>query len=69
MEESAGIATALCPYIGYARAAQIAKEALKTNKTVRELVIEKGLMSGEKLKKILDPYAMTDAAAQERMRP
>ena len=69
IEESAGIATALCPYIGYARAAQIAKEALKTNKTVRELVIEKGLMSGEELKKILDPYAMTDAAAQERMRP
>ncbi len=69
MEGSVGLATALCPYIGYAKAAQIAKEALKSQKTVRELVLEKGLMSEEKLQKILDPYAMTDVAAQEKARP
>ena len=60
MEQSAGIATALCPYIGYQKAADIAKTALKTNRTVRELVLEEKLMTTSDLNRILDPYAMTE---------
>jgi len=54
VEESAGIATALCPAIGYQQASAIAKESLKTGKTVRELVLEKGILSVEEADSILD---------------
>ena len=60
MEASAGIATALCPYIGYQKSAEIAKAALKSNRTVRELVLEEHLMTAAELEQVLDPYAMTE---------
>lgn len=63
MESSAGIATALCPYIGYSTAAGIAKKAVKTGKSVRSLVLEQELMSEEELEKVLDPYLMTAGAS------
>lgn len=66
MESSAGIATALCPYIGYKKSAEIAKESLKSGKTVRELVLAQKLMSEKQLNKILDPYAMTEAVKEVR---
>lgn len=59
MESSAGISTALCPYIGYKKAAEIAKKALATGKSVRELVLAEKLLSEKQLKTILNPYAMT----------
>ncbi len=59
MESSAGISTALCPYIGYKKAAEIAKKALTTGKSVRELVLAEKLLTEKQLKTILDPYAMT----------
>lgn len=59
LEGSAGIATALCPYIGYKKSAEIAKYALKTGKTVKELVLEEHLLSEGDLSRILNPYAMT----------
>ncbi len=59
LEGSTGVATALCPYIGYKKSADIAKAALKTGKTVRELVLEEKLMSERELRKVLDPYTMT----------
>lgn len=55
---SIGIVTALNPYIGYKASSKIAKEALATGKSVYELVIEKELLSQEKLDKILDPKNM-----------
>ena len=64
MESSAGIATALCPYIGYKKSAEIAKASLKTGKTVRELVLAQKLMSEKQLNKVLDPYAMTEAVKE-----
>lgn len=67
MESSAGIATALCPYLGYKKSAEIAKKALKENKTVRELVLTEKLMTEKDLNKVLDPYAMTGAASEERV--
>lgn len=59
MESSAGIATALCPYIGYKKSAEIAKKALKSGKTVRELVLEEKLLKKEELDQVLNPYTMT----------
>ena len=60
MESSAGIATALCPYLGYKTSARIAKTALKTGKTVRELVLDEKLMKENELDEVLDTYAMTE---------
>lgn len=62
LEESIGIITALCPYLGYAESAAIAKESLKTGIPVLELVESRKILSGEKLKAILDPAAMTGSA-------
>ena len=56
---SVGMVTALCPYIGYKKAAAIAKEALASNKSVQDLVLRDGLMEKALLKKVLDPYSMT----------
>ena len=56
---SVGVVTALCPYIGYKKAASIAKEALKTGKKVKDLVLSYGLMDEETLEKVLNPYEMT----------
>lgn len=62
LEESVGIITALCPYIGYAKSAELAKESLKTGVPVLKLVESRRVLSGEKLKEILDPAAMTGSA-------
>ena len=64
LESSTGVATALCPYIGYKKSADIAKTALKTGKTIRRLVLEEKLMSEEELHQVLDPYMMA-AGAEE----
>ena len=60
VENSVGIITAICPYVGYEKAAEIAKEALRTNQPVRKLILEKGIMDEEHLNNILDPYHMTE---------
>lgn len=64
LEESVGIATALCPYLGYAKSAEIAKESLRTGVPVMELLESRSILSGEKLRAILDPAAMTGASRQ-----
>ena len=51
--------TALNPYIGYDQAAAVAKEALATGKTLREIVLAKKLMDAATLDRALDPLAMT----------
>lgn len=57
---SVGIVTALCPYIGYKLSAEIAKEALARQISIRTLILEKQIMPEEKLDKILNPFAMTE---------
>ena len=59
LNNSIGIVTALCPYIGYKKAAEIAKEALKTNKSIKEVVLKHNILSEEQLNKILNPSHMT----------
>ena len=61
VEESAGVAAALCPYIGYARASTLAREALRSHTPVRTLALRDGLLPPEQLDALLDPYAMTVA--------
>ena len=60
VENSVGIITAICPYVGYQKAAEIAKEAIKTGEYVRKLIIEKGLLTKEQMDEIMDPVQMTE---------
>src|SRR5947209_3724044 len=59
LERSTATATALSPYIGYAKTAEIAKEAVNTGRTIRELVLERGLLDAMRLDEILSVDAMT----------
>jgi fumarate hydratase, class II len=59
VEKSLAMVTGLTPYIGYERAAALAKEALAAGKTVRELCLEKGILTEEQLNEALDPWQMT----------
>ena len=59
VEHSIGVVTALNPYIGYANATQVAQEALATGRSVAELVLEKKLLSRERLDEILQPDVLT----------
>ena len=60
VENSVGIITAICPHVGYQKAADIAKKALQTGESVRSLILEEQLMSQEELESILDPVHMTE---------
>ncbi len=59
LDSSVGVVTALCPHIGYARAAALAKEALKRQVSVRSLVLEQKILSQQELDTILNAYGMT----------
>lgn len=60
VENSVGIITAICPYVGYQKAAEIAKEAIKTGESVKKLIIEQGILTEEQMDEILDPLQMTE---------
>ncbi len=62
VENSIGLVTALNPYIGYAAATEVAKEALATGRGVAELVLERGLLPREKLEAILKPETLANLA-------
>lgn len=59
VRESAGLATALNPYIGYENATRIAREAVQTGRGVAALVLERGLLGAEELERILRPEVLT----------
>ncbi len=58
LHNSLMLVTALNPYIGYDKAAQVAKKAYQENKTLRETVIELGYMSGEEFDRVVKPEKM-----------
>jgi fumarate hydratase class II len=58
-EASLALATALNPIIGYASAAEISKEAYRADKTVMQIVVEKGILTEREAKRLLDPLRMT----------
>ena len=59
-ESTAALATALAPEIGYDRAARVAKRSLAEDLTLRDVVLEEGLLSEDELDRILDFRAMTE---------
>ncbi len=59
LDDSTALVTALNPYLGYARASEIAKEALASGKRVYDLVLEKKLMTRGELDAVLKPEALT----------
>ena len=59
VEQSLSLVTSLNPYIGYEKAAAIAKEALKTGKTIRQLCTEQNILPKDELDKALNPMRMT----------
>jgi fumarate hydratase class II len=60
LERSPALVTALAPKIGYAESAKLAKEAIATGLTVKELVTKKGILKGKELEETLDLRAMTE---------
>ena len=58
VEQSIGIITALCPTIGYDKTSSFARQSLKENKNIREVLINSGIIEKDKLDTILDPYKM-----------
>ena len=59
LERSTALATALSPYIGYEKTADIAKESVATGKPIRTIVLERGLIEEHELDRILSVEAMT----------
>jgi aspartate ammonia-lyase len=60
VHNSIGLATALNPYLGYAVASEIAKEALLTNRSVADIALERGYLSEEQLGHILAPERLAN---------
>ncbi|MBQ4288656.1 MAG: aspartate ammonia-lyase [Clostridia bacterium] len=59
LDQSVGMVTALNPYIGYTASAKIAKEALRTGRPLRDLILENNILTEEQLEQIMDPYRLT----------
>ena len=64
LAKNAILVTALNPVIGYLKGAEVAKEALATNRTVREVVIEKGYLTPSEADRLLDVSSLTDGGIQ-----
>ena len=63
VEKSLSMCTSLNPYIGYAKASKLAKEAFASGKTIRELCEEQELLPPDQLAEALDPMRMTEPQA------
>ncbi len=59
LDRSVGIVTALLPHIGYENASALAKEAYASGRSVRDIILEQGLLSAEDMNHILSPKEMT----------
>ena len=68
VEESLAMCTALAPVIGYDRAAQIAKEAHSSGRTVRQVAREQQVLPDEELDRLLDPRPMTEPGVPGKTR-
>lgn len=65
VEESLAMVTVLVPAIGYDAAAEIAKEAWRTGKRVREICLERAVLPRDELERLLDPRRQTGGASGE----
>jgi aspartate ammonia-lyase len=66
VESSIGLATALNPHIGYEAASEVAHAALETGRSVYELVLERGLLSQDRLDEIMRPEALTHPTTTDK---
>jgi fumarate hydratase class II len=64
LAKNAILVTALNPVIGYLNGAAIAKEAMASNRTIKEVVVEKGLLTAEQADELLDVRKMTEGGIQ-----
>jgi aspartate ammonia-lyase len=69
VDESTAIVTALTPVLGYAKSTEIAQEALRTGKLVRDLVIEKGYLTSGQLEEFLQPERLTKPHFSTLLKP
>lgn len=60
LDSSIGMVTALNPYLGYNRSAEIAQRALKDNIPVRDIILQEKILTEEQLKTVMDPYRLTE---------
>ena len=60
VHNSVGIITALSPYFGYKMASELAKEAIHSSRSVKDLILDRGLLTSDELDSMLNPYAMTE---------
>jgi len=65
LAKNAILVTALNPVIGYLKGAEVAKEAMATNRTIKEVVVEKGYLSAAEADRILDARKMTEGGIQQ----
>ncbi len=65
LAKNAILVTALNPVIGYLKGAEVAKEAMATNRTIQEVVVEKGYLTAEEAGRILDARRMTEGGIQK----
>ncbi len=59
LENSTALVTALVHYIGYDKAGEVSKKALKEDKTIREVLCEDNILTKERIDEILNPYELT----------
>ncbi|MCL7453420.1 MAG: aspartate ammonia-lyase [Anaerolineae bacterium] len=64
LAKNAILVTALNPVIGYLKGAEVAKEAMASNRTIKEVVVEKGYLTTEEANRILDARKMTEGGIQ-----
>ncbi|MDX1413463.1 MAG: lyase family protein, partial [Candidatus Promineifilaceae bacterium] len=64
LAKNAILVTALNPVIGYAKGAEVAKEAMASNRTVREVVLDKGYLSADEADQLLNVRALTEGGIQ-----
>ena len=66
VEGSIGLITAVVPMVGYDVASEVAKEALANGRPVREILLDRGLLTAEELDRVLSPEAMTAPRSLKR---
>lgn len=59
VNNSVGIVTAICPYVGYKSAARIAKEAIKTGESVKKIMLNEGILKEAQINELINPLQMT----------
>jgi fumarate hydratase class II len=64
LDRSLMLVTALTPKIGYLKAAEVAKEAMAKNKTLKQVLLEKKLLSSKEIDEALDPWKMLQPGAK-----